>query len=70
MIASDPLGSAPLVCLYNFAPYPIDIPKQALTPLGGVGHVEFGSEHGVSEVRAGDAIPAFGYLWLSALYSA
>ncbi|APT81983.1 alpha-amylase family protein [Corynebacterium ammoniagenes] len=70
VIASDPLGSAPLVCLYNFAPYPIDIPKQALTPLGGVGHVEIGSEHGVSEVRAGDAIPAFGYLWLSALYSA
>lgn len=66
VIPSDPLSSAPLVCLYNFAPHPIAIPPQALAGVNGVGQVVIGSFDTVSEVHAGDALPGFGFAWLTA----
>src|SRR5699024_7544334 len=66
VIASDPLSSAPLVCLYNFAPHPLAIPPQALANLSGIGRVEMGSAEAGSEIHSGDIIPAFGFLWLTA----
>ena len=66
VIASDPLSSAPLVCLYNFAPHPLAIPPQALANLSGIGRVEMGSAEAGSEIHSGDVIPAFGFLWLTA----
>ena len=66
VIASDPLSSAPLVCLYNFAPHPLAIPPQALANLSGIGRVEIGSVEAGTEIRSGDVIPAFGFFWLTA----
>ena len=66
VIPSDPISSAPLVCLYNFAPHPIAIPPQALAGVNGVGQVVIGSFDTASEVHAGDALPGFGFAWLTA----
>ncbi|MGO2654137.1 alpha-amylase family glycosyl hydrolase, partial [Corynebacterium casei] len=66
VIPSDPISSAPLVCLYNFAPHPIAIPPQALAGVNGVGRVVIGSFDTAAEVHSGDALPGFGFVWLTA----
>lgn len=66
LIPADAMSSDVMLCLFNFAPHPVALPPQALAAVGGVGKVSFGSVAHGSELHVGDALPGFGFAWISA----